>query len=435
MTAMFLSEHLDVNPLGHLAVDGVDTLALAEEYGTPLYVMSEAAIRENCRLYQRSMERFYGGQGMVAYASKAFCCKAICRLVMEEGLGLDVVSAGELYTARAADFPMEKVVFHGNNKTVEELSLALEYGVGRIVADNLTELRLLDTLAAVRGMKASVMLRVKPGIDAHTHSFIRTGQIDSKFGFALETGEALAAVQAVLGANNLRLLGLHCHIGSQIFDIEPFCHAAKVMLEFMGLICRETGAVLPELNLGGGFGIQYIQENDPVPYHRYMEKVSKVVKETCEKLGFPTPFILIEPGRSIVGAAGLTLYRVGAVKTIPGVRTYVSVDGGMTDNPRYALYQADYTFMAAAKAGEPKTQAVTVAGRCCESGDLLGENVPLQEVEPGDLLAVLSTGAYNYSMASNYNRIPRPPVVLVGEKGPRLIVRRETPEDLIRCDL
>ena len=349
MTAMFLSEHLDVNPLGHLAVDGVDTLALAEEYGTPLYVMSEAAIRENCRLYQRSMERFYGGQGMVAYASKAFCCRAICRLVMEEGLGLDVVSAGELYTARAADFPMEKVVFHGNNKTVEELSLALEYGVGRIVADNLTELRLLDTLAAARGMKASVMLRVKPGIDAHTHSFIRTGQIDSKFGFALETGEALAAVQAVLGANNLRLLGLHCHIGSQIFDIEPFCHAAKVMLEFMGLICRETGAVLPELNLGGGFGIQYIQENDPVPYHRYMEKVSKVVKETCEKLGFPTPFILIEPGRSIVGAAGLTLYRVGAVKTIPGVRTYVSVDGGMTDNPRYALYQADYTFMAGSR--------------------------------------------------------------------------------------
>ena len=293
----------------------------------------------------------------------------------------------------------------------------------------------LNAMAAARGVIAPVMLRIKPGVDAHTHSFIRTGQIDSKFGFALETGEALAAVQAVLGANNLRLLGLHCHIGSQIFDIEPFCHAAKVMLEFMGLICRETGAVLPELNLGGGFGIQYIQENDPVPYHRYMEKVSKVVKETCEKLGFPTPFILIEPGRSIVGAAGLTLYRVGAVKTIPGVRTYVSVDGGMTDNPRYALYQADYTFMAAAKAGEPKTQAVTVAGRCCESGDLLGENVPLQEVEPGDLLAVLSTGAYNYSMASNYNRVPRPPVVLVGEKGLRLIVRRETPEDLIRCDL
>ena len=432
---MFLSEHLDVNPLGHLAVDGVDTLALAEEYGTPLYVMSEAAIRENCRLYQRSMERFYGGQGMVAYASKAFCCKAICRLVMEEGLGLDVVSAGELYTARAADFPMEKVVFHGNNKTVEELSLALEYGVGRIVADNLTELRLLDTLAAARGMKASVMLRVKPGIDAHTHSFIRTGQIDSKFGFALETGEALAAVQAVLGANNLRLLGLHCHIGSQIFDIEPFCHAAKVMLEFMGLICRETGAVLPELNLGGGFGIQYIQENDPVPYHRYMEKVSKVVKETCEKLGFPTPFILIEPGRSIVGAAGLTLYRVGAVKTIPGVRTYVSVDGGMGDNPRYALYHADYTFTAAARAGEIKTQVVTVAGKGCESGDLLGENVPLQEVKPGEVLAVLATGAYNYSMASSYNRNPRPPVVLVGENGPRVIVRRESLEDLVANDM
>ena len=431
---MFLSEHLDVNPLGHLAVDGVDTLALAEEYGTPLYVMSEAAIRENCRLYQRSMERFYGGQGMVAYASKAFCCKAICRLVMEEGLGLDVVSAGELYTARAADFPMEKVVFHGNNKTVEELSLALEYGVGRIVADNLTELRLLDTLAAARGMKASVMLRVKPGIDAHTHSFIRTGQIDSKFGFALETGEALAAVQAVLGANNLRLLGLHCHIGSQIFDIEPFCHAAKVMLEFMGLICRETGAVLGELNLGGGFGIRYIAENDPVAYDRYMEKVATVVRDCCKKLGFPAPFLLLEPGRSIVGAAGITLYQVGSVKTIPGIRTYVSVDGGMGDNPRYALYQADYTFLAAARAGEPKTQTVTVAGKYCESGDLLGENVSLQEVAPGEILAVLATGAYNYSMASNYNRNPRPPVVLVGEKGDRVIIRRESLEDLIRND-
>ena len=432
---MFFLDHLDTNRQGHLTIDGVDTLALAEEYGTPLYVMSEAAIRENCRRYRDSMERFYGGRGMVAYASKAFCCKAICRLVMEEGLGLDVVSAGELYTARAAGFPMERVVFHGNNKTPDELVMALEYGVGRIVVDNLTELRLLDTLAAARGTAAPVMLRVKPGIDAHTHSFIRTGQIDSKFGFALETGEALSAVQEALKAPHLRLLGLHCHIGSQIFDIEPFCHAAKVMLEFMGLICRETGAALPELNLGGGFGIPYIQENDPVPYCRYMEKVSEVVKETCGKLGFPTPFILIEPGRSIVGTAGITLYRVGAVKTIPGVRTYVSVDGSMADDPRYALYQADYTFTSALRAEEPKTQVVTVAGRCCESGDLLGENVLLQEVEPGELIGVFCTGAYHYSMASNYNRIPRPPVVLVGEDGPRVIVRRETLEDLIRCDL
>lgn len=428
-------EHLDVNELGHLTIGGKDTVALAEEYGTPLYVMSEEAIRENCRLYRRSMERFYQGKGLVAYASKAFCCKAICRIVEEEGLGLDVVSAGELYTAKAAGFPMDKVIFHGNNKTPEELEMALEYKVGRIVADNLTELRTLDAMAAAKGVTAPVMLRVKPGIDAHTHNFIRTGQIDSKFGFALETGEALTAAKLALSAKNLRLIGLHCHIGSQIFDIDPFCHAVKVMLEFMGLICRETGEALAELNLGGGFGIRYIPENDPVTYDRYMEKVATTVRNCCKKLGFPTPFILLEPGRSIVGAAGLTLYRVGEVKTIPGVRTYVSVDGGMGDNPRYALYQADYTFLAAARAGEPKTQVVTVAGKCCESGDLLGENVPLQEIAPGDLLAVLATGAYNYSMASNYNRNPRPPVVLVGEKETRTIVRRESLEDLIRNDL
>ncbi len=428
-------EHLTVNDQGHLAIGGRDTLALAEEYGTPLYVMSEEAIRENCRLYRRSIERFYKGRGLAAYASKAFCCKAICRIANEEGLGLDVVSAGELYTAKAAGFPMDKVIFHGSNKTAEELTMALEYGVGRIVADNLTELRTLDALAAAKGVAAPVMLRVKPGIDAHTHEFIRTGQIDSKFGFALETGEALTAVKLALGSQNLRLIGLHCHIGSQIFEIDPFCHAVKVMLEFMGLICRETGTVLGELNLGGGFGIRYIPENDPVAYDRYMEKVAKTVEQCCKKLGFPAPFLLLEPGRSIVGAAGLTLYRVGSVKTIPGIRTYVSVDGGMGDNPRYALYRADYTFLAAARAGEPKTRTVTVAGKYCESGDLLGENVPLQEIAPGEILAVLATGAYNYSMASNYNRNPRPPVVLVGEKGDRVIVRRESLEDLIRNDL
>lgn len=427
-------DHLSINPLGHLTIGGRDTVELAEEYGTPLYVMSEEAIRESCRSYRRSIEEHYGGRGMAAYASKAFCCKAICRVAAEEGMGLDVVSAGELYTARQAGFPMERVIFHGNNKTAGELAMALEYGVGRIVADNLTELRMLEAMAA--GSAApGVMLRVKPGIDAHTHSFIRTGQIDSKFGFALETGEAMAAAEEAAAAKNLRLLGLHCHIGSQIFDIEPFCHAARVMLSLMAEIRQRTGVTLRELNLGGGFGIQYIPENDPQPLDRYMAEVSRVVKEACRELDFPTPYIILEPGRSIVGPAGITLYRVGGIKEIPGVRTYLSVDGGMGDNPRYALYQADYTFTAAAKADRPKTQTVTVAGRCCESGDLLGENVPLQEVEPGDLLAVLCTGAYNYSMASNYNRVPRPPVVMVGQEGARLVVRRETLEDILKNDL
>ena len=427
-------DHLSINPLGHLTIGGRDTVELAEEYGTPLYVMSEEAIRESCRSYRRSIEEHYGGRGMAAYASKAFCCKAICRVAAEEGMGLDVVSAGELYTARQAGFPMERVIFHGNNKTAGELAMALEYGVGRIVADNLTELQMLEAMAA--GSAApGVMLRVKPGIDAHTHSFIRTGQIDSKFGFALETGEAMAAAEEAAAAKNLRLLGLHCHIGSQIFDIEPFCHAARVMLSLMAEIRQRTGLTLRELNLGGGFGIQYIPENDPPPLDRYMAEVSRVVKEACRELDFPTPYIILEPGRSIVGPAGITLYRVGGIKDIPGGRTYLSVDGGMGDNPRYALYQADYTFTAAAKADRPKTQTVTVAGRCCESGDLLGENVPLQEVEPGDLLAVLCTGAYNYSMASNYNRVPRPPVVMVGQEGARLVVRRETLEDILKNDL
>ena len=432
---MFVSDCLTINSLGHLAVSGRDTVELAQAYGTPLYVMSGDEIRENCRLYLRSMERFYGGRGMVAYASKAFCCRAMCALAAEEGLGIDVVSAGELYTAMSVGFPPERVVFHGNNKTVEELTMALEYGVGRIVVDNLTELRMLGGLASAGKRAARIMMRIKPGIDAHTHNFIRTGQIDSKFGFALETGEALAAVKEALGTGSIRLLGLHCHIGSQIFDIEPFRHAAQVMLEFMAQVRAETGAALEELNLGGGFGIKYIPENDPVPYDRYMEQVSQTVKTVCSQLGFPTPFIIIEPGRSIVGAAGITLYRVGEVKTIPGVRTYVSVDGGMTDNPRYALYRSDYTFLAAGRASQPRTQSVTVAGKCCESGDLLGENVPLQEVQAGDLLAVLATGAYNYSMASNYNRNRRPPVVLVEKGGQRVIVRGETLEDLVRNDL
>lgn len=432
---MFISDCLNVNEKGHLTIGDVDTLELVERYGTPLYVMDEDLMREHCRQYKRSIDKFYNGNGIAAYASKSFCCKAVCRMAKEEGMALDVVSFGELYTAMSVDFPAERIFFHGNNKTPFEISEALKYGVGYIVVDNLTELELLNTLAKAHGdKKQKIMFRVKPGIDAHTHSFIRTGQIDSKFGLALETGEAMEAVKEAAKLENIELCGLHCHIGSQIFDIAPFEEAAKVMLEFMAQIKKETGIKLSMLNLGGGFGIQYLPEHDPKPYEKYMEAVSKVVHETCDKLELDIPYIVMEPGRSISGPAGITLYRVGGIKEIPGVRTYVSVDGGMADNPRYALYQAEYDMLIANKADKPKTKTVTVAGKCCESGDLLGENVPIQDVECSDILAVLATGAYNYSMASNYNRLQKPPVVFISGKKDRLVVKRETPEDLIRND-
>ena len=432
---MFVSKNLDVNNLGHLTVGGLDAGALAERYGTPLYVMDEDLIRENCRAFKQSIDRYYDGRGLCTYASKAFCCKAVCRIAQEEGLGLDVVSSGELYTALQAGFPMERVYFHGNNKTPAELTMALESGVGQIVVDNLEELQLVGSLSRAAGRVTDILFRIKPGIDAHTHDFIRTGQIDSKFGLALENGEAMEAVDEAMAMKGVRLKGLHCHIGSQIFDIAPFELAAEVMIRFMGEIQRRYGRALEILDLGGGFGIKYVDSDNPSSYDEYMQRVSKVIHCCCGEEGLPIPYVVIEPGRSIVGPAGTTLYTVGSVKEIKNVRTYVAIDGGMTDNPRYALYQAAYDVLVANRAAEPKTQTVTVAGKCCESGDLIQENARIQEVGPGDILAVLATGAYNYSMASNYNRIPRPPVVMVSQGESRLVVRRESLEDLLRNDL
>ena len=408
---------------------------LAAQYGTPLYVMDENVIRSNMRAFKSSMDKYYGGKGLVCYASKAFSCKEIYRIAKEEGIGADVVSVGEMYTAKSVGFPMDQVCFHGNNKTRRELEAALDWGVTRIVVDNLTELHTLSALAKEKGIIAEILLRIKPGIDAHTHNFIRTGQIDSKFGLALETGEAMEGVKEALAAESVTLRGLHCHIGSQIFSVDPFVHAAEVMMGFLGQIKAETGVELPELNLGGGFGILYTDEDEPVPFGDYMEPVSRAVKASAEKLGLSQPFVLIEPGRSIVGEAGTTLYTVGSVKEIPDIRTYVSVDGGMGDNPRYILYQAKYDMILANRVNEPATGTVTVAGRCCESGDLLGENVPLAPAKPGDLLAVFATGAYNYSMASRYNRVGIPPVVMVKDGSSRVIVRGESLEDLVRNDL
>lgn len=432
---MNVMNNLGVNEQGHLTAGGIDTVSLAEKYGTPLYVMDEVVLRENLRSLISSVDKYYSGGGLVCYASKTFCCKAVCKIAEEEGAGLDVVSGGELYTAKTANFPMDKVVFHGNNKTDEELKLAVDYNVGHIVVDNINELERLDKICEAAGKKADIMLRIKPGIDAHTHNFIRTGQIDSKFGFALETGEAFDAVKRSLEMKNVSLKGVHCHIGSQIFDIDPFVCAAEVMLRFCGRIKKELNFEIKSLNLGGGFGIKYTEKDNPVPLDSYMELVSEKVKEICAEEQLELPFILIEPGRSVAAPAGLTLYTAGSVKHIPDIRTYVSVDGGMCDNPRYILYGSEYEAVAANKADKPKTEVVTLAGKCCESGDLIGENMPIQKVEAGDIIAVLATGAYNYSMSSNYNRIPRPPVVMIKDGESRIVVKGETYEDIIRNDV
>ena len=432
---MMISGHLGVNFAGHLTVSGVDTVDIAKEYGTPLYVMDEQTIRTNLRSLKEAIDRSCENGGRVAFASKACSFKEMYRIVASEGCGTDVVSCGEMYTAKEAGMTLDRVYFHGNNKTDADLRYALENGVGRIVVDNFDELRALEAVAAELNKTAKILMRVTPGIDAHTHSFIRTGQIDSKFGFTLETGEVYEAVETALSLPHIDLKGLHCHVASQIFDEEPMIHAAEVMVGVMVEIRNRFGRALSELNLGGGFGIAYTDEDHPKPAHEYMELVGNAVTKTAKENDFPTPFVIVEPGRSIVAAAGLTLYTVGGVKRIPNVRTYVSVDGGMTDNPRYALYQAAYTAVLPEKAAAEPTETVTISGHCCESGDLLQENVPLPAVKRGDLLAFLTTGAYNYSMSSNYNRYPKPAVVMVNNGETRVVVRRETFEDVARNDI
>jgi diaminopimelate decarboxylase len=430
-----LLEGQAVNSLNHLTIGGCDSVELCEKYGTPLYVLDEKVVREHCRLYKGAIDECYDGKGLIFFASKALCNLETVRLVRSEGLGVDVVSGGELYTALKAGMEPEKICVHGNNKTAEEIDFAVKSGVGRIVVDNLPELEKINITAKKYGVKQKILFRIKPGIDAHTHNFIMTGQIDSKFGFALETGEAENAVIKALEYENLIVGGAHCHIGSQIFESEPFKAAADVLIGFIADIKEKTGYEMKELNLGGGFGVTYTEKDDPIKFNKYIEEVSVIVKDAAQKRGVSLPFIMMEPGRSIVGTAGVTLYRVGAVKEIPNVRKYVSVDGGMCDNPRYILYSSEYTALAANKAGSEKDDVVTIAGKCCESGDLIGENMKIQHVEEGDIIAVLTTGAYNYSMASNYNRICKPAMVMVNDGESRVIVKRESFEDLVRNDV
>ena len=431
---MLVSENLSVKN-NHLMIGKHDTVELAKKYGTPLYVMDEELIRKNCRTYKQALDKYYNGNGLVLYANKAFCSMYMCKIIAEEGLGADVVSGGELYTAVKAGFPMDKVFFHGNNKTYDELELAVKNNVGHIVCDNIYELEKLNEIAGKYNKVQNILFRIKPGIDAHTHSFVLTGQIDSKFGVALENGEAFEIFKTASKLKNVKIDGVHCHIGSQIFDIEPFCQAAKVMINFIAELKDKLGVEIDLLNLGGGFGIAYTENDDPISYDKYIEKVSVVVKETASEKGVKVPSILMEPGRSIAAPAGITLYIVGGVKDIKNVRKYVSVDGGMCDNPRYILYQSEYTAVIANNADAENTEKVTVAGKCCESGDLLMENVMLPEIKVGDTLAVLATGAYNYSMSSNYNRIPRPPVVMINGDEEKVVVKRESYEDLIKNDI
>ena len=432
---MFHSPNLSINSENHLVIGQHDTVELAKKFGTPLYVLDEDLMRDNCRAYKNAIDTYYDGHGLVLFASKALCTMYTGRLVAEEGLGADVVSGGELYTLYKAGFPMEKVFFHGNNKTPDEIELALNCGVGHIVVDNKYELELLNRIANEKNVNQRILFRIKPGIDAHTHDFVKTGQIDSKFGVALENGEAYEIHKLALSMSNIQIDGVHCHIGSQIFDVEPFCEAAKVMIGFIADLYDKLGIKVKILNLGGGFGIKYTATDDPIAPSEYIHNVTNVVKELAQEKGIDLPFLVFEPGRSIVASAGITLYTVGCVKEIENVRTYVSIDGGMCDNPRYILYGSKYTAVLANNASAEPVAPVTIAGKCCESGDLIQEHIMMPEIRVGDTLAVLATGAYNYSMSSNYNRIPRPPIVAVSGNEAKIIVKRETYDDLIKNDV
>lgn len=430
-----LHTNLSVNSENHLTIAGQDTVALAKTYGTPLMVMDEDRVRQNFRVYRDAMKQYFGGASRPLFASKALSCKYIYRLAGEESVGIDLVSSGELYTAVAAGFDVREAFFHGNNKTDGDIAYAMDCGVGHFVVDNLTELDRIDEEAERRGVTQAVLLRLSPGIDPHTHAAITTGQVDSKFGIAIETGQADEAVAYTLNKKHIRLDGFHCHIGSQIFDITPFCDAAKLMIAYVAGVKNKFGYETEILNLGGGFGVRYIKSQPILDYADFIRRIAAFIDEEVARSGIKKPTILMEPGRSIVADSCLTLYTVGGTKEIPGFKNYVSVDGGMPDNPRYALYQADYTVCLASRMNDTPDFLCTVAGRCCESGDILQENVPLPKPERGDILAVLVTGAYNYSMASNYNRIPRPAVVAVKDGTVTPVIRRESFEDLIRNDL
>ena len=435
---MYERDSLKINSNGHLEVGGVDCVDLAKDFGTPLYVFDEAYIRKMMAVYRDTLAKNYGENGMVLYASKAFSCKAIYAIANDENIGVDVVSGGELYTALQAGFPAEKIYMHGNNKLDYELEEALDAGIGCIVADAYSEIDKIDSMAKKRGIKQKILLRINPGVEAHTHAFVQTATTDSKFGFSISGGAAEQITAYAMQKENVALEGYHCHIGSQIFEKQSFVLAVEKCMDFAAQMQEKLGFTLKTLNIGGGFGIWYTDEDrkiSPEGYAEYLEALIAAVKGKAQEKRMSLPYLLLEPGRSIIGEAGVTLYTVGAIKEIPGVKKYVAVDGGMFDNPRYALYEAKYTPLLANRATEENTELVTIAGKCCESGDIIAANVYLPKAETGDILAVLSTGAYNYSMAMNYNRNKIPPCVLVHEGQAEYIVRPQTYEDLVRNDV
>ena len=411
-------ETLKINNLGHLEIGGADCVELAKQFSTPLYLFDEAYIRKMMRVYRDTLKAQYGENGLILYASKAFSCQAIYRIADEENIGIDVVSGGELYTALQAGFPSERIYMHGNNKLDYEIGEALDAKIGCIVADAYSEIDKIDAEAKKRGMKQDILLRINPGIEAHTHAFVQTATTDSKFGFSIQDGTAEKVTAYALTKENVCLKGYHCHIGSQIFEKQSFVLAVEKCMDFAAEMQKKLHFTLQTLNLGGGFGVWYTDEDKkitPEGYAEYLEALIKAVKTKAMQKQMTLPFLLIEPGRSIVAEAGITLYTVGAIKDIPGVKKYIAIDGGMFDNPRYALYQSKYTPILANRANEESTELVSIAGKCCESGDLIAVNVTLPKAQSGDLLAILSTGAYNYSMAMNYNRNFIPPCVLVNE--------------------
>ncbi len=430
-----ICENIEFTKDNRLTFAGQDVEGLAVKYGTPLYLMDEDRIRERCRTYIDAMNKAFSGNARVCYASKAASFKQIYRIMKEEGMCVDVVSRGEIFTAKSAGFPLQNAFFHSNNKTDEDISFAMDNEIGWFVVDNAEELFAINECAKVRGIRQKILLRLTPGIDPHTYAAISTGQVDSKFGTAIETGQAAEIAKLALSLENIDLTGFHCHVGSQVFDSDVFLRAADVMLDFIATIKAQTGYIASMLDLGGGYGVRYVETQPTIDIAANILSVGKFINEKCATLNIPVPEICMEPGRSIVADAGLTVYTVGTVKKITGYKNYVSVDGGMTDNVRFAMYGAPYTILPVRYDANCKTMTADVVGRCCESGDIIQKDVTLPAtIKRGDMIATLTTGAYNYSMASNYNRIPRPPIVMLKKGTDYIAVRRETIDDIINLD-